>query len=159
MNEIVCTLVNMEFIATPKWRCYIKKSMNLSLQQQWLDFPSSCTSLRWFQHKKVLYISWIHRIYNFLQTCVMKYTFRYLVARGIQKNIFRYNSIKTRSPSLIALLYCTTDGGGRLQTWRHISCSSHRLKSKIVLFRSPFWLRLRCVSGPGPHRGRLVAPR
>lgn len=100
-------------------------------------------------------------MYNFLQTCVMKYTFRYLVARGIQKkNIFRYNSVQTRSP-LIALLYCTTVGGGRLPFKPGGTSAAARpgLNSNIVLLRSPNWLRLHRVSGLGPQRGGLVAPR
>lgn len=91
-----------------------KHSLNLPLQQQFYILDHSAPLQDDFSIKRCS-ISRIHRIYNFLQTYVMKYTFRYLVAHGIQKeNIFRYNSGKTRSPSLIALLYCTTVGGGRL---------------------------------------------
>lgn len=104
-----------------------------------------------------------HQIKNFLQTRIMKYTFRYSVAYGIQfykmylKNIkilFIYKSVgtlKNKSPPFLidwpAVLHMLVkldwvDFGGErhpFNTWRDICCHSLWVHFKIVPLFSPYW--------------------
>lgn len=95
-------------------------------------------------------------MYHFLQTCVMKYTFRYLVAHGIQKKIL--SDIIQLEPEVLGLPCCIAlqlEEEG-FKPGDPSAAARPGLRSQTVLFRPR--TDSTCTGGAGPQRGRLVAP-